>query len=70
MIVYDLACECGYIFEGWFQDRDDFVAQQEAGLLNCPDCGGNTIRKILSPVTTGSPDAGIENRAEIRGKEF
>jgi len=55
MIVYDLACECGYIFEGWFQDRDDFVAQQEAGLLNCPDCGGNTIRKILSPVTTGSP---------------
>ncbi len=55
MIVYDLACGCGYIFEGWFQDRDEFAAQQEAGLLCCPDCGGNAIRKILSPVRVGSP---------------
>ena len=54
MIVYDLACVCGYIFEGWFQDREDFVAQQEAGFLSCPDCGGNAIRKILSPVSLGS----------------
>ena len=54
MIVYDLACGCGYIFEGWFQDREDFVAQQEAGLLNCPDCGNNAIRKILSPVNVST----------------
>jgi hypothetical protein len=54
MIVYDLTCVCGYIFEGWFQDRDDFVAQLEAGFLSCPDCGGNAIRKILSPVSLGS----------------
>jgi hypothetical protein len=54
MIVYDLACSCGYIFEGWFQDRVEFVSQQEAGLLSCPNCGGNAIRKILSPVSRGS----------------
>jgi len=51
MIVYDLTCVCGSIFEGWFQDREELVAQQEAGLLCCPNCGGNAIRKILSPVS-------------------
>jgi len=51
MIVYDLACGCGFIFEGWFQDRAEFLGQLETGLISCPDCGGNEIRKILSPVS-------------------
>lgn len=51
MIVYDLTCVCGFIFEGWFQDRGEFLMQQEAGLIVCPECGGNEIRKILSPVS-------------------
>jgi hypothetical protein len=51
MIVYDLACDCGFIFEGWFQDRAEFLGQMAAGLITCPDCGGNGIRKILSPVS-------------------
>jgi hypothetical protein len=63
MIVYDLACGCGFIFEGWFLDRDEFLRQQEAGLLSCPRCGGNEIRKILSPVSVcgsrPSPSAAI-----------
>lgn len=50
MIVFDLACVCGIIFEGWFHDRQDFICQQEAGLLVCPDCGSRRVRKILSPV--------------------
>ena len=63
MIVYDLACTCGSIFEGWFQDRDEFLNQREAGLISCPDCGGNEIRKILSPVSVRtshpSPSAAV-----------
>ena len=54
MIVYDLACACGSIFEGWFQDRAEFFGQLEAGLITCPDCGGNEIRKILSPISVCS----------------
>lgn len=50
MIVFDLACECGYTFEGWFQDRQHFEDQLEASYLECPLCGGHGIRKILSPV--------------------
>lgn len=54
MIVYDLTCSCGLTFEGWFEDRQEFLSQQEKDLLICPECGGNDIRKILSPVTTCS----------------
>ena len=50
MIVFDLACACGYTFEGWFQDRSDFETQQTESFLLCPRCGGREIRKILSPV--------------------
>ena len=50
MIVFDLACDCGYTFEGWFQDRHDFEEQHAAALLICPVCGGHKIRKILSPI--------------------
>lgn len=50
MIVYELACDCGYTFEGWFQDRHDFEKQHAAVFLVCPDCGSNKIRKILSPI--------------------
>lgn len=49
MIVFDLACVCGYTFEGWFQDRSDFENQQTASFLLCPHCGSREIRKILSP---------------------
>ena len=52
MIVFDLACGCGYTFEGWFQDRQDFELQQSASFLVCPECGSREIRKILSPIRT------------------
>jgi len=50
MITFDLACNCGNIFEGWFQDRQDFQSQQEHCQLVCPACGGQDIHKVLSPV--------------------
>lgn len=50
MIVFDLTCQCGVIFEGWFADSGDFASQQDEGLLSCPACGGRGVRKILSPV--------------------
>lgn len=54
MIVFELACDCGYTFEGWFQDREDFEEQQTASFLICPSCGSRQIRKILSPNRTRS----------------
>ena len=54
MIVFDLACICGFTFEGWFQDRQDFENQQTASFLVCPECGSREIRKILSPIRSSS----------------
>jgi len=56
MIVFDLACTCGYQFEGWFQDHDDFHRQQEESLIQCPVCSSVKVRKIMSAVSvrTGS----------------
>jgi hypothetical protein len=52
MIAFDLACDCGYTFEGWFASRDDFLRQEAEGLLYCPQCDRQgRIRKLLSPVT-------------------
>lgn len=50
MIVFELACECGVIFEGWFEDRADFERQAGSALLTCPICGCPEVRKVLSPV--------------------
>jgi len=51
MIVFDLACECGFLFEGWFKDHEEFALQEREGLLICPKCGGRQcLRKVLSPV--------------------
>ena len=38
MIVYDLKCNCGCTFEGWFRDRKNFEKQKAASFLTCPRC--------------------------------
>ena len=60
MIVFDLACECGSSFEGWFQDREHFENQIAASFLECPFCGSREIRKILSPIRFQSSTTGSE----------
>jgi hypothetical protein len=50
MITYDLICENGHKFEGWFETGSDFDSQSEAGLISCPLCANTCISKQLSPV--------------------
>ena len=45
MIVYDLSCDGGHRFEGWFASSGDFSAQSERGLVSCPHCGSAEIKK-------------------------
>lgn len=46
MIVFDLECRGGgHRFEGWFASSEDFAAQQERGLLSCPQCGADDVIK-------------------------
>ena len=45
MIVYDLSCDGGHRFEGWFGSSDDFANQCGRGLLSCPECGSEAVEK-------------------------
>lgn len=51
MIVFDLTCrDHGHGFEGWFGSSQDFTAQQERGLVTCPQCGSaNIIKAPMAP---------------------
>lgn len=50
MIVFDLACPRGHIFEGWFDSNESFEEQNINGLVRCPVCDDSDIRKALSPI--------------------
>lgn len=45
MIVFDLSCDSGHVFEGWFGSSSDFASQQERGLVTCPTCGSAAVTK-------------------------
>ena len=56
MIVYDLHCEHGHRFEGWFSSSGDFADQTESGLLTCPECGSDQVSK--APMAPAVPAKG------------
>ena len=63
MIVFDLECLNGHIFEGWFEDRASFNRQQEEGLVACPLCETTSVTQKLSPVAVrrSSPSPPLQN---------
>ncbi len=48
MKVFDLHCPLDHVFEGWFGSEADFRNQMEKGLVQCPMCGSQQLRKGLS----------------------
>jgi hypothetical protein len=45
MIVFDLACSSGHVFEAWFGSQADYDEQRERGLVSCPICGDAGVGK-------------------------
>ena len=45
MIVFDLSCDDGHRFEGWFGSSGAFAEQQAAGQVVCPVCGSDEVAK-------------------------
>ena len=48
MIVFDLLCDGGHRFEGWFGSAADYASQKERRLLSCPTCGTPKIERVPS----------------------
>lgn len=50
MIHYDLRCDDGHEFDGWFKGSAAFDRLAKAKLLTCPQCGGSTVdRAMMAP---------------------
>ena len=53
MVIYDLVCDGGHYFEGWFKNAEDLDQQKSTGLLVCPYCESNEITKKVAMPKVG-----------------
>ena len=54
MIVFDLCCDAGHRFEGWFKSSSDYDDQMDRGLIDCPHCGSEVISKAPMAPAVGA----------------
>ena len=62
MIVFDLKCDGGHVFEAWFGSSAAYEDQRLAGQVRCPLCDSADIAKaLMAPAIGGKgnrkPDA-------------
>ena len=48
MVIYDLVCQSGHEFEGWFRNAEELVSQQESKILTCPFCNTASVTKKVT----------------------
>ena len=60
MILFDLKCSKGHIFEAWFADSKNFLKQSKSRSISCPFChDDNIVKAPMAPnISTGSTDKG------------
>ena len=46
MLVFDLQCNQGHRFEGWFDSHKDLEKQLKKKLVSCPVCGEESVRQV------------------------
>lgn len=54
MIVFDLACGDGHVFEAWFGSSADYEDQRARGLVSCPICGAAEVSKAVMAPNVGA----------------
>ncbi len=54
MIVFDLKCSGGHVFEAWFGSSAAWEEQREAGLVACPICGNVEVAKAVMAPNVGA----------------
>ncbi len=57
MIKYNLLCDSDHEFEGWFRSSADYDDQARDGLLECPICGSDAVRKAVMAPAIARPEA-------------
>jgi len=50
MIVFDLKCGAGHVFESWFGSSTAYEEQRAAAMIACPMCGDTAVGKaVMAP---------------------
>ena len=55
MIKYQLICEKNHGFEGWFQGSAAYDEQAADGLIRCPFCDSDQVKRALMTPNLASP---------------
>jgi hypothetical protein len=64
MMVFDLRCSSGHVFEAWFASSDDYADQKARGLVSCPVCDCDRIEKaVMAPAVAPKGNSSL---AELR----
>ncbi|WP_375402575.1 DUF1178 family protein [uncultured Sphingomonas sp.] len=54
MIVFDLRCAGGHVFEAWFASGDSFAVQAREGQVRCPLCDSAEVTKAAMAPNVGA----------------
>jgi len=57
VIIYDIKCENGHTFEGWFKDRQAWIEQNAGRLVCCPVCNSSSVEIAPSSLTIMGKDS-------------
>lgn len=54
MIVFDLKCAHGHVFEAWFGSSAAYEEQRTSGMIACPMCGIADVAKAVMAPNVGA----------------
>lgn len=70
MIVFDLKCGQGHVFEAWFGSSTDYEAQRTRGLVACPLCDSAEVDKaVMAPAVPAKSNQQDERRPMASGDD-
>lgn len=68
MIHYDLQCDKGHEFDGWFASSAAFDKQLDGGLVTCNLCGSAKVEKqLMAPGIPQKSNAKADRAMPVRG---
>jgi hypothetical protein len=66
MIVFDLSCQAGHVFEAWFSNSADYEVQRKKRLIACPLCNTTRVSKaVMAPNVAAKGNSGKETATHI-----
>jgi hypothetical protein len=62
LIIYDVKCENGHKFEGWFKDRQAWIEQNARRLVCCPVCNSSNVEIVPSSIAIMGKDSKMSDK--------